>query len=594
MINKSYLNKELKSPFDYLRAQQDIERGEYKDLKPLNIAYMSTYTAKILEPYIFTEMAKRGYKPSLYFPEFNNFEQEILNKESLLYLSEPDILIIHFRIEDIDENLSNNFSIFSELELKDKQIKILSRVKSIMEMLSEGFDGNVIIYNFAFTECLSISISDPMLPYPHERFISELNYKLIAICKKIASCQIFDYFQTVNFVGISNWVDLKMLHLARIPFSVDSQITISKVLSKTIVASREAPCKCLVLDLDNTLWGGILGEDGVTGIQFGNDYPGSAFKRFQQSVLELYNQGVLLAISSKNDEKIVKDAFSKRNDFIININHFSALKINWKNKADNIIEISKELNIGLNSIVFFDDSNYERGLVREMLPDVNVVDVPENFIDYPAALASQEFFDYLFLTDEDKKRNNYYNSDKHRSRLSKTVKSIDDFLANLQMKVVIGEANEATISRISQLTLKTNQFSTTTRRHTIADIEKMIKDDAIVSWLSVEDIYGDSGIIGVAIATKKEVSNWYIDTFLLSCRALGRKLEVVLLNNLLEKIKLKQGELVFGEYIESEKNNQVSLFYDDNGFDKVSDNFWKKELNSWVPNLPNFIELRVL
>jgi FkbH-like protein len=348
------------------------------------------------------------------------------------------------------------------------------------------------------------------------------------------------------------------------------------------------------LDLDNTLWGGILGEDGVTGIQFGNDYPGSAFKRFQQSVLELYNQGVLLAISSKNDEKIVKDAFSKRNDFIININHFSALKINWKNKADNIIEISKELNIGLNSIVFFDDSNYERGLVREMLPDVNVVDVPENFIDYPAALASQEFFDYLFLTDEDKKRNNYYNSDKHRSRLSKTVKSIDDFLANLQMKVVIGEANEATISRISQLTLKTNQFSTTTRRHTIADIEKMIKDDAIVSWLSVEDIYGDSGIIGVAIATKKEVSNWYIDTFLLSCRALGRKLEVVLLNNLLEKIKLKQGELVFGEYIESEKNNQVSLFYDDNGFDKVSDNFWKKELNSWVPNLPNFIELRVL
>jgi FkbH-like protein len=594
VINKNYLNKEFKSPFDYLKAQQDIEGGEYKDLKSLNITYMSTYTAQILEPYIVTEMAKRGYKSSLYFPEYNNFEQEILNKKSFFYLSEPDILIIHFRIEDIDENLSNNFSIFSESELKDKQTKILSRIKSIMEMLSESFDGNVIIYNFAFTESLSISISDSMLPYTRERFISELNYKLTSFCKKIPSCQIFDFFQTVNFVGITNWVDFKMLHLARIPFSVDSQITISKVLSKTIVATREAPCKCLILDLDNTLWGGILGEDGVTGIHFGNDYPGSAFKRFQQSIIELYNQGVLLAISSKNDEKIVKDAFSKRDDFIIKINHFSSLKINWKNKADNILEISKELNIGLNSIVFFDDSNYERGLVREMLPDVNIVDVPENFIDYPSALANHEFFDYLLLTDEDKRRNNYYISDKRRSRLSKKAKSIDDFLANLQMKVVIGEANEATLSRISQLTLKTNQFTTTTRRYSVADIEKMIKEGAIVSWLSVEDIYGDSGIIGVAIATNKEVNNWYIDTFLLSCRALGRKLEIVLLSNLLEKIKLKQGALVFGEYIESEKNNQVSMFYDHNGFDQVSENLWQKELNSWVSNLPNFIELRVL
>ena len=298
-----FKDKTIKTPADYAKTLSEVRLVRDR-LIPINIAFLSSYTSEVLNPYISVELAKEGYFPNNYFAPFNQFEQEILNKDGGLYSPLPDVVIIHNMIEDIYPDLISNFAKYSKTELDSIAHQIIERHKIILELLRDRTNADILIVNFSI---ISIDEVDSIYSYIKQQknqYIQEINKELLLLCNKISSCYSIDYMNMVCKVGAQEWVDRKLYFMARIPFSGRGQIEFGKILAETICSVKNQPHKCLVLDLDNTLWGGVIGEEGMSGIQISEYYPGNVFKHFQRTILGLRNQGVLLAISSKNNPKI--------------------------------------------------------------------------------------------------------------------------------------------------------------------------------------------------------------------------------------------------------------------------------------------------
>lgn len=325
--------------------------------------------------------------------------------------------------------------------------------------------------------------------------------------------------------------------------------------------------KCLILDLDNTLWGGVLGEEGIEGIKIGGDYPGNAFQYFQEGVIELGRRGIILAVCSKNNEADVIEAWRKNPFIKLTDRHLAAYRINWDNKADNIRAMAQELNIGLDSMVFVDDNPTERELIRQQLPMVAVPEFPKR--PYGLMNLLQELVDNYFrayqLTTEDLAKTEQYKANAQRLAAQHHFADLNDFIRSLEIEIDIIPADKFNIPRIAQMTQKTNQFNLTTHRYTEADIVTFVERGEMIYCISVRDKFGDNGITGAIIITKdKEKAE--IDTLLLSCRILGKGIETAFVKAILNGLACKGIETVSAKYIPTAKNNQVSDFYDKIGF----------------------------
>ncbi len=325
--------------------------------------------------------------------------------------------------------------------------------------------------------------------------------------------------------------------------------------------------KCLVVDLDNTLWGGVLAEDGIEGIKLGGDYPGKAFHLWQEALLELSRSGVILAVCSKNNEADVFQAWEKNPFMVLKREHFAAWRINWADKASNIAELAGELNIGLDSLVFIDDNPSERELIRQALPMVEVPEIPAQPYLLPEFFKElvERYFRVYSLTAEDAQKAEQYKANALRAQAQQSFVDFDAFLASLDIKISLEPAGEFNISRIAQMTQKTNQFNLTCRRYTDSDIRSFLADGWKIWCIGVADRFGDSGITGCAM-----VSGDTIDTFLLSCRILGKGIEKAFLKQLLSLLKEDGLKSVRAQYIPSAKNAQVQDFYERCGFKCVA------------------------
>lgn len=585
------LTEIIKTPSDYSRVSREIEKDDLLD--KINISYLSSYTSEILNPFIIVELAKKGYKGSIYYAPFNQFEQEIHNEDSGLYLSDPSVVLIHSRIEDTHPDLIKRFAKYSDSELTNLSDEIIQRHKLMLEDLRRKSDAKIIVINFGSSQMIEEYFDSSPVVQSQQIYFQKLNNSLLDLCNKIISCYVIDYHKFFTGLGLDNCSDPKLFYMARIPFNSSSQITFGKIIARMIYVIFRVPAKCIVLDLDNTLWGGVVGEDGISGIQLSDEYPGNIFKAFQRAILGLRDQGVILSIASKNNIDDVLEVFEKHTDCLLKKSDFSSMQIHWENKASSIEKISKELNIGLDSIVFFDDNPAERDWVRAQLPDVKVVEVPKNPINYLKALHESKFFDSLIMTNEDRVRADIYQQEQQRkSDLFNSV-SVDDFLRELKMKIKIGFSDDITITRIEQLLNKTNQFNLTTKRYSSSDIIKIISDGGKVLWLSSADRYGDNGIVGVAILIEIKHKIWIIDSMLLSCRVIGRKIETAFLAEIVEILKSESAYELYGQYLPTKKNHIVSDFYKKHSF-KLTDkknNFWKLNLNESDIIKPIFIQV---
>lgn len=336
--------------------------------------------------------------------------------------------------------------------------------------------------------------------------------------------------------------------------------------------------KCLVLDLDNTLWGGVLGEDGIAGIKMAGDYPGNAFHYFQCALKALSETGVILAVCSKNNESDVLELWEKNPFVVLGPKYISAYRINWNNKADNIRELANELNIGLDSMVFVDDNPTERELVRGELPMVEVPDFPAKpyqLMEFYAELVERYFRAYS-LTREDLAKTEQYKANARRSAEQAHFTNLDDFIKSLEIEIDIVAADDFNIDRLAQMTQKTNQFNLTTKRYSVADLNGLVEDGARIFAISVRDKFGDNGITGEIIVTGKG-DEATIDTLLLSCRILGKKIENAFIDAVLCRLRAEGVKVVKAKYIPTPKNGQVCDFYDRAGFRLTGEDNGTKE-----------------
>ena len=400
--------------------------------------------------------------------------------------------------------------------------------------------------------------------------IKSYNDSIFELAAGNRQIKVLDFSTFASGYGTKELIDKRHFYLSQVPVSPRLARNFNQWFLQKIRAIEGIRKKCLVLDMDNTLWGGILGEDGVSGIQLGNTYPGNCYRDFQSWIKEIQNTGVILALCSKNNPEDVQQAFSQRDEMVLKSADFSALRINWKNKAENLIEIAQELNIGIDSLVFIDDSPFEREQVKSMLPDVVVPDFPKQpylLVDFIQEVYNQ-WFQVYELTEEDKSKSVQYQQNAQRRQLLNAFDTEEQFLKEMDIKLTISENNPVHIPRIAQMTQKTNQFNLTTKRYTPADINNLISKGYLVWDVAVSDKFGDNGITALAIV-KTEGLTAEIDSFMLSCRILGRGIENAFLNTVLNKLFEKGIREVKASFIPTAKNGQVEKFYDRNGFELI-------------------------
>lgn len=415
------------------------------------------------------------------------------------------------------------------------------------------------IYSFPFTED----------DYDVRSAIMQYNAALFETEKTYANLKVLDYSEFTRNYPVADLFDWKFYFI--------SQMGINPKLTKdfhtwwnrkleSIALKRK---KCIVLDLDNTLWGGVLGEDGISGIKIGGDYPGKAFAFFQKSLLQLSKAGVILAVCSKNNETDVLEAWEKNPFMVLKKENFAAYRINWTDKATNIRKLASELNIGLDSFVFVDDNPTERELIKQMLPMVSVPEFPTQPYELPMFFKKMvdDYFKVYSITDEDKKKTEQYKANAARSQAQLSFTNFGAFLESLDIQITIEAANEFNIPRIAQMTQKTNQFNLTTKRYTDADVKSFLVNGWKIWCTSVADRFGNSGITGCIMVNRDT-----IDTFLLSCRILGKGIENAFIKKILALLKEDGVRTIKAAYLPTAKNAQVADFYDRCGFLCVEEN----------------------
>lgn len=585
------------NPASYLSAERRIIGGGFEGLISLNVAVISTFNFDLARPYLVVESAALGMLVRPHFAPFNQLELQVFDSGSPLYQSKPDVVIVAWRLEELAPRLGIGFAALSAEQVALELDEFRNRMHALLEGIRRNTESSILVFNFGAPQFSASGMTDPSLEISQASAIQLFNDAVAAECQSVASAHVFDYARLVQEFGVAQWYDQKVWHMARMPFGIQAQLEIGKRLGRYFRALKQPPCKCLVLDCDNTLWGGILGEDGLDGIQLSEDFPGNVFKDFQRKLLSLKDRGILLALASKNDEEDVLEVFDRHPDTVLKSGDFAAVQVHWNDKASSLQAIAKELNIGTDALAFFDDSAVERDWVQTQMPEVTVIDVPDNPLGYIKAIEESTAFDQLYISNEDRARPMMYREQSERQHLQGQSVSVEDFLERLDMTATVGDVDGDTLARVTQLIGKTNQFNLTTRRHSAADLQKMIDSGAVAIWMRVADRFGDNGLVGVAIAVPVpgDMKRWTVDTFLMSCRVLGREVDRALLSIVSQMVKDKGGSALVGDYIPSTKNDMVSEFYANHGFEPIQsqEHSWQLDLSTREIPWPKVLKLEI-
>ena len=540
--------------------------------KKIKIAILSSSTIKGMKKVLTEECSISGILPEIYIGEYNNYAQEIIKEDSALYKFFPDIVIVfvdtqalfgdaYFHLQD-----EKQFSGEARRELIETQFE---KINSLIKTLSERTSAKTVFHNFEVPYYSPLGILENKQEFGFQESIEELNKKLRDKFKIDKKVFIFDYNSFCSKIGKNQLRDEKMYYLADMKIDLKHLPDLAREYLSYIKSFLFLTKKCLVLDLDNTLWGGIVGEDGFENIKLGPTPEGRPFMEFQQYILNLFHSGVILAINSNNNYEDAIKVINEHPYMRLREGHFASIQINWNDKISNMREIAKQLNIGLDSLVFIDDSRVNGEIIEQSLPEVLVVHLPKDTALYRKTLIGINDFNTLEITEEDKKRGEMYIAQKERKEFQETSGNIDEYLKKLNTVVTLEKANDFTIPRIAQLTQKTNQFNMTAKIYFEENIKGFLKsNNYFIISAQVEDKFGDNGITGVAII-KKDLKQWEIDTFLLSCRVIGRAIEKVMLACIVGEAKKEGVETLVGRFISTAKNAPARDFYKNNGFESL-------------------------
>ena len=516
---------------------------------------------------------KYGFDCEIYMSPYAQYSQDIFNEESGLYKFAPNLVIVFIDGDHLFGDFLKKPYFKTSEERGAKAIAACEEIDALIrECASKLPKAKLVINN------LMIPFYSPVGPLESKQkngivhMLKDFNMKLEEHFMNDDQIYVFDYDLFTSRIGKEKCIDRRAKYLAdvQIPIGIVPRLSHSYVSYMRSILGLNR--KCIVLDLDNTLWGGVLGEDGLEKIALGPTPNGYPYSEFQIGLLNLHKRGVILAINSNNNLDDAMLALKNHPNMVLREEHFAAMKVNWNDKVSNMIEIAKELNIGLDSIVFLDDDPLNREMMRKALPQVLTLDLPNDAAHYLDVLENLIEFDSLLITEEDENRPKMYAEERKRREFMHSSLPLSSFLEGLQLEAKIEQATKFNIPRISQLTLRTNQFNLTTKRYQEKDILAFSTSPTHqIFALSLRDRFGDYGLVGVIIVEKKEESEWVIDTFLLSCRAMGRNVEYSFINYVADKLKNMGARKITGVYKQSSKNAPVKDLYQKLGFTTIEE-----------------------
>lgn len=567
-------------------------------MKNLNCLFLRNFTMEPIEDSIIKWSKSFNINLKPFFSDYDNIVQSSLDQK-FIKKKNINIIVVFLWLPNFSDILANKLPSSNEKKINEE----IKRYKEFVQIVSNNLKKLKVPIVWVSSTLPNQSIYglfDYKFKFGYENILARINGDLKKIISNFTNFYFFDLSKFEKNIGTKNFYDERLWYSVKSPFSFDGFEEISKGLSEIFFSINNKRSKCLVLDCDNVLWGGIVGENGVNNIKISNSNGDSEYSDFQKEVLNLYKSGVILAICSKNNFEDVEEVFKKRDDMLLKLSDFTIIKANWNNKADNIIQISKELNIGLDSMVFVDDSEFEINLVNKFLPEVKTIHLEKERSEQNRfKLASSKYFLTSSLTNEDRLRNKMYKEEVKRIELKKKIFSIDEYLKSLDLQAIIRTPNDKDLKRVEQMTQRTNQFNLTTKRYDSQGIKQLYDNKKnYILILEAKDKFGPYGTCGLIILNIKN-NNAIIDVFLMSCRVIGRGIENLFLLESLKQISKKEKFIknFIGEFIPTKKNEQVKNFYQDNGFIKQSSKNNSKKYSIKVKELKkikkkNYITLK--
>jgi FkbH-like protein len=558
------LNQLTKLARAIARANSD---GKSLDpLVPFRLAVLSNSTIDLMVPALVASAARRGIALEVIQPSYDQVAQEALTTDSKVNSSGPDAVLFALDYRALPLKLS--------LEDAETSVATVEGVIGYLRALRDGIKTNsnavCIFQSFAPPVETLFGSLDCALPGSIRSLIDGINRQLAELVLS-SDDVLLDVAGLAETVGLANWHDTKLWNLAKFSFSDELIPLYADHLARVVAALRGKSGKVLVLDLDNTVWGGIIGDDGLEGIKIAQgDAIGEAHLALQRMALDLRERGIVLAVSSKNTDEIARAPFEQHPDMLLKLEHIAVFQANWNDKATNIQAIAEELSLGLDSMVFLDDNPVERGLVRKLLPQVAVPELPEDPAYYARTLAAGGYFEAVTLAADDLKRASFYQDNAKRADLQRQAGGVDAYLASLDMTITFQPFDATSRARIVQLINKSNQYNLTTRRYTEPEIIEVERDPKVFTLqVRLADIFGDNGMISVVICRPAGDESWEIDTWLMSCRVLGRKVEHMVLRKIVEHARAAGVHKLTGTYRPTERNKLVVDHYAKLGFKKV-------------------------
>jgi FkbH-like protein len=531
------------------------------------LAVLASFSIQFIAPYLVVASHRSGVPVDPWFGPFNQFEQLVLDAQSELWRNAPEVIWLAPRLEDADPDLASHFHQLGPQSAQERLAEFVQRVTGLAGAVRSRSEATLFVSNLCLPQLHSMHIFGASEPSGLKHLIGDANRQLAQNMGALTDTWILDYDGIVTECGTTRWTDPKLHYWARAGISTLGLQMLAARLSRCLAAIKRPAAKCVVVDLDNTLWGGVVGDDGLDALKVSQDYPGNVFRDIQLYLKGLRARGLLLAIASKNDERVALQALDSHPDMVLRSADFAARFINWDPKPTNLRRISEFLNIGLESLVFIDDNPVERARVRAELPMVEVPEMPVEVVQWLRTLQGIERLDRPSLTTEDLRRADMYAADVSRRQLQQSAGTVLEFLGSLGMTAHVGLCDERTLDRIHQLIQKTNQFNLTSPRYAKDEVRRMAEDPhSAVAWLRLEDRYGDMGLVCVGIIRHASDAIWEIDTLLMSCRVMDRQVEDAFLAYLAELAQQRGGTMLKGVYIPTSKNEPVRQFFDTHGF----------------------------
>lgn len=576
-------------------------RKKREELPPMGapevrVAFLSSFSVDPLADFVDLECREIGLRPETYVAPFDSWTEEVIASNSGLREFRPEIAFLFVSIDDLMPELADDPPF---KKLREAGRSAVERIGMVAERFTTWSDALLVVGGFYSVHEDPAGIYRGRSRPSRSQWLSKLNRELFDKLSDIPRTYFLDLKDAIFRRPDGALDNPKMRHLGSVRFGPGILPTVADSCARYVAPVKGLTRKCVVVDLDNTLWGGIVGEDGLHGVKIGNTSPGSEYRDFQRFLKILTNRGIILAVNSKNNPDDALQVFRERDEMVLTTQDFAAMRINWKPKPENMQSLAEELNIGLDSMVFLDDNPHERDMMRQLLPEVLTPELPRDPARYRSTVEQVPHLEKLVVTDEDRMRVQQYHARKEREEFRESSVSLEDYLHSLDIRIEIDQANEATLPRIHQLVQRTNQFNLTTRRYDMAELRAFSESpETRLYTLRSRDRYGDHGLVCTSVV-HIDGARWTIDSFMMSCRVIGHGIEDAMLAAISEDALAAGASVLLGEFIETKKNKPASEFYRGHGFskteiqapeDETQVTHWELSLEDGAVEFPDWIE----